>query len=133
MALARDRKLRTVRDLVSHHLVAAMHAALCDVALKFYGVPAPSLQTYFHCQPQFMRLHAHATCLDRPGPNCLADRAHLLPRVADDLRRDPDYFKLARLCYRLRVGESLHRDLTRFYVDHPVRDDAGSTSLHSGS
>jgi len=45
-----------------------MLAALRSAALEVYGVPASALRVFFHYQPQFYRLHAHATRVEFACP-----------------------------------------------------------------
>ena len=110
--IARDRELRSLRDVRGRHagLLEAMGAAALAELRERLGFAAREVRLFVHYFPTFWRLHVHAAHLRCavPAGGLAAGRAVLLEDVLQNLRLDPDYYARATLVALLREGSPHH-------------------------
>ena len=97
LGIARDKSLRSLRDLRNKHL--PMLKRLRDAGAHIadgYGVGASQLRVFVHYPPQFYHFHVHFTHINVSfGVN--TERAHLLDDVIDNIERDANFYATANL------------------------------------
>lgn len=77
-----------------------------------YGLDASQLRTYLHYQPSFYHLHVHFTCLKHEAAGILAERAHLLTTVINNLEITSDYYKKATIPFIVRENDGMFLKFT---------------------
>lgn len=68
---------------------------------------------YLHYQPSFYHLHVHFTYLKHEAPGILAERAHLLTTVINNLEIASDYYKKATIPFILRENDGMFLQFER--------------------
>lgn len=108
LAIAKDRGLRSLRDLRGQHVPMLRHVLQRASAaiLAAHGLPRSQLRVYVHYLPTFWHLHVHFAAVTCPaaGGGASVGKAVLLEDVIDNLVRDPEYYATAALTYA--IGES---------------------------
>ena len=105
VGIARDKSIRSLRDLRARHLplLQRMRDAGVRVALSRYGVAPSQLRVFVHYPPQFYHFHVHYTHVN-VSIGVSTDRAHLLDDVMDNIKRDSEHY--ARASITCCVGET---------------------------
>jgi m7GpppX diphosphatase len=109
LAIAHDRRLRTMRDLRGEHL--PMLKTLMETCMRTIeaetGIRREQVMAYVHYPPSVYQLHVH---FSYPfGQYCHRDayRVHNLATIIDNLEIDPDYYAKATLQMAI-YRQSLH-------------------------
>ncbi|KAG8458508.1 hypothetical protein KFE25_003043 [Diacronema lutheri] len=115
LALAKDRSLRSVRDLRGAHaqVLRELRDGVVACICAKYGVPANQLRAYLHYLPSFWHLHIHFNVLGCPtvGGGLNVGKALLLDDVIDQLERDPMHFARAAITYAIGSNDTLYAAL----------------------
>ncbi|KAL1517225.1 hypothetical protein ABEB36_001018 [Hypothenemus hampei] len=109
LAICQRRDLKSLRDLTGDHLPLLKNIkekTLKAIKNKFQ-LDESQLRIYFHYQPSFYHLHIHFTYLRHEAPGILAERAHLLTTVINNLELVSDYYKKATIPYVVRENDGL--------------------------
>lgn len=109
LAIALDKRIRTLRDLRGEHLPALreMLVTCMDIIEKETGIRSDQVMAYVHYPPSVYQLHVH---FSYPyGQFCHRDayRVHNLATVVNNLEIDPLYYAKATL-YMAVLPQSLH-------------------------
>jgi m7GpppX diphosphatase len=109
LAIAQDRRLRTMRDLRGEHV--PMLKTMLDTCMRAIeaetGIRRDQVMAYVHYPPSVYQLHIH---FSYPyGQYCHRDayRVHNLATIINNLEIDPDYYAKATLHMAL-YRQSLH-------------------------
>lgn len=109
LAICVRRDLKSVRDLTGEHLplLRNIKRKTTEAIKSKYGLDASQLRVYLHYQPSFYHLHVHFTYLKHEAPGILAERAHLLTTVINNLEITSDYYKKATIPFILRENDGM--------------------------
>ncbi|XP_076263023.1 m7GpppX diphosphatase-like isoform X2 [Rhynchophorus ferrugineus] len=113
LAICNRRDIKSLRDLSAKHiplLENIKEKGLSAIQCK-YGLDSSQLRIYFHYQPSFYHLHIHITHLKHEAPGILAERAHMLMTVINNLNLMPDYYEKATIPYVVRENDKLFETL----------------------
>lgn len=106
IALVQRRDVVCLRDLRRTHLplLRRLWREGRAAVARACGCPASRLRAYVHYHPSFFHLHVHYGLTDE-AISAVADRAHLLPEIIDNLERyGDDYYPSKTLT--ITVGEA---------------------------
>lgn len=72
-----------------------------------YGLDSSQLRIYLHYQPSFYHLHIHFTYLKHEAPGILAERAHMLTSIINNIELMSDYYQKITIPFVIRENDKL--------------------------
>ena len=120
LAIAKDKQLRTMRDLRGHHvpMLKTLLSTSRQAIEHQTGIRQDQVMAYVHYPPSVYQLHVH---FSYPyGQYCHRDayRVHNLATIINNLELDPDYYKRATL-HMAVYRQSLHFTALSESTDDP--------------
>jgi hypothetical protein len=127
LAIAHDKRLRTLRDLRGCH--APMLREMLDTCTQIIenetGIRREQVMAYVHYPPSVYQLHVHFSYPFTQYCHRNTFRVHSLATVIDNLQLDPDYYAKATL-YMAVYRQSLH-----FHALHGEAPEGANTAAAS--
>nr|XP_022910498.1 m7GpppX diphosphatase [Onthophagus taurus] len=111
IAIVKVRGLKSLRDLTEEHLPLLRNVMTngSKAIEDKYGLPKSQLRIYLHYQPSYYHLHIHFSYLRHEAPGILAERAHLLANVINNIELLPDYYQRVTLPYTIRETDDIFK------------------------
>lgn len=99
LIIFKDKQLRSIRDLNQNHLQLLNNVkAICtNIISEKHNISVDQFRIYFHYHPSFWQLHLHVNLITNPWYGALADYAHLLSTVCNNIEMMNDYYQKSSL------------------------------------
>nr|XP_023017169.1 m7GpppX diphosphatase-like isoform X2 [Leptinotarsa decemlineata] len=113
LAIVNKRSIKSLRDLTSDHLSLLRNVRDKGIeAIKSkHSLDSSQLRIYLHYHPSFYHLHIHFCYLRHEAPGLLAERAHMLSTVINNIELLPDYYQKATIPFVVRENDKLFKKL----------------------
>ena len=119
--------LSSLRDLRGEHV--PLLKSMLDEGLRMihqlYGLDSDQVRVYIPYPPQFYRFHLYYTRIDHTD-GCLAESAHLVNDVIQNLELDEHFYEKRTLTCKIRVTDDLYK---RIWMHEVSKDSLNDDDL----
>ena len=109
LAIAKDKSLRTLRDLTPAQIPLLQHIAQQGKksVSELLKIPPSRIRVYFHYWPSFYQLHVHFNDSADRGIGVETERAHLIEEVLNNLKSNAKYYESAEIVVGIKENDPL--------------------------